>query len=163
MHHGLHRMFIACALVCCSAACSSSHDVAGSGQALAGGRGGTAAEAGRAGEASLSGGRAGSAGGSATVSCGSKTCMGSNVFGVALPGCCTADGKCGLDLGSVGFGGCEEANAPGAANAACPSQTIAGILPLSGCCKPNGTCGALDTFLGLGCISLDAGATSCKP
>jgi hypothetical protein len=89
--------------------------------------------------------------------------MDGNVFGVALAGCCTADDKCGLDLASVGFGGCEESNAPGAANASCPSQTIAGILPLSGCCKPNGTCGALDTFIGLGCISLGTGAASCTP
>lgn len=164
MLHGLRRMLVAWVLVWGSAACTSSHDVESSGQALVGGRGGSGGggAAGQAARAGSSASSAGRGGGNATLSCAGKTCMGGNVFGVALPGCCTADDKCGIDLAAVGFGGCEEANAPGAANAACPSQTIAGILPLSGCCKPNGTCGGLDTFVGLGCISV-SGAASCTP
>jgi len=174
MRNGFRRLLVVWALSCGLPACTSSHDVEGSGQALTGGTGGGGVQGGRAasggqggrasaagtgGRATGSGGRAGAA----AVSCGGMTCPGSSVFGFSLSGCCTEADKCGLDLAAVGFGGCEEANAPGSANAACPSQTIAGILPLAGCCKPDRTCGALDTYLGLGCVSLGESAASCTP
>lgn len=167
MHSGFRRMLIACVLFCGPLSCVSSHDVDSSGQSLVAGSGGAGgSEGGRSGVAG-SGGRAISAagrGGAPAVSCGGASCNGTNIFGVALAGCCTADDKCGVDLASVGFGTtCQEANAPGKANNACPSQTVAGILPLSGCCKPDGTCGALDNLFGLGCISLGSGAPSCTP
>jgi hypothetical protein len=167
MHYGFRRMLLACVVLCGTLACVSSHDVDGSGQALSGGSGGAGGQGGRSSAAAGTGGRAaggaGRGGGAAAVSCGGATCAGTNIFGVALAGCCTEDDKCGVDLASVGFGACQEANAPGNANMACPSQTVAGILPLSGCCKPDGTCGALDNLFGLGCISLGTGAPSCTP
>jgi len=170
MHNGYRRMLIAYVVCCGALACTSSHDVDGSGQALVGGTGGAGgtggSQAGRAGIAGGGGRPAGGSGrgGAAAVSCGGASCAGTNIFGVALPGCCTTDEKCGVDLASVGFAAtCQEANAPGKANPACPSQTVAGILPLSGCCKPDGTCGALDNLFGLGCISVSTGAPSCTP
>jgi hypothetical protein len=172
MHNGFCRMLIAYVVCCGMLACTSSHDVEASGQALFGGTGGTVSTSGtggsQAGRSGVAGGAGraagGSGGGAAAVSCGGATCPGTNIFGVALPACCTTDDKCGVDLASVGFAAtCQEANAPGNANPACPSQTVAGILPLSGCCRPDGTCGALDNLFGLGCISVSTGAPSCSP
>jgi hypothetical protein len=46
---------------------------------------------------------------------------------------------------------CIEANQAGTSDPTCPDITLQGV-PLDGCCKPNGNCGVLDTFLGLGCV-----------
>jgi hypothetical protein len=162
------------------AACTLSHDVwTGSVPAGSGGRGGSTALAGRAGggtggragavAAAGGGGRAGTgasgrggAGGGAT---GCGMCAGATVAGLfQTPGCCTPDNKCGLDVSSLGLGGCMEQNAAGTLDANCPSATVAGFLTFQGCCRPDGTCGAMDTFLGLGCAANSTPpAQSCKP
>jgi hypothetical protein len=141
--------------------CVASHDVAGQDQGLSpdGSTAGSAANGGAGGTRSAGGS------GATSVSCGSDKCPGGNVFGQALPGCCTSDNKCGMDVASLGFGaGCAEMNAPGAVSAACPSQNLGGFLPLDGCCRPDGTCGVLDTFAGLGCTNVGATQTTrCTP
>lgn len=75
--------------------------------------------------------------------------------------------ECGLSAASVGIAECLPLNAPGAADASCPTVTIAGFLQLQGCCGVDGTCGALDTFLGLGCAKVasspNAMTVSCTP
>jgi hypothetical protein len=145
----LSRLLGVTLLLC--VACSESHDIDRDSEGLTAGTGGEGGEGG-----------SGGGGGGAELGCG--TCAGSNVFGFALPGCCTDAGKCGTDLSSIGLGGCQEANAPGTVNAACPSQSIAGFLTLEGCCKPDKTCGAYDTYLGLGCVATGNGSpTSCVP
>jgi hypothetical protein len=156
-----------CGLLVLSA-CTESHDVeATSGEE--GGSGGSRAQSGSGGGGrggsgtSTAGGNAnaGGSGAAATVECGGSMCMG-NAFAMA---CCTTDKKCGLDLSAVGFGsGCSELNAPGTANTACPSQNLMGFLMFDGCCKPDGTCGVLDTIAGLGCTSTGAAmGTRCTP
>ena len=152
----LSRLLGVTLLLC--GACSESHDVDRDDEALTGGNGGD----GGSGGGGAGGSSKGGAGGAPALACG--TCAGSNLFGIAFPGCCTDGGKCGTDLSSFGLPGCQEENAPGAANAACPSQSIAGFLTLEGCCRPDKTCGALDTYLGLGCTSTgNATPTSCEP
>jgi hypothetical protein len=69
------------------------------------------------------------------------------------PACCTPDDKCGLDLSALGLSSCAEMNAPGKADPACPSQSLLGFLTFEGCCREDNTCGAMDTFAGLGCVS----------
>ena len=114
-----------------------------------------------------SGSGGGGTGGSGNV--GNETCeagcSGTSLFGVTVPGCCTDDDKCGLDIGGLGFGeGCVELNAPGTPNDACPTQSLAGFITLPGCCRPDGTCGVLDSLVGLGCASLGAtDPASCDP
>jgi hypothetical protein len=152
------------------AACTESHDVeetpsgteeGGSGgsspRAGSGGAGGTS-NAGRGGTAAPRAGSGGSA--VAPVECGGTSCMGNAL----LPGCCTSDDKCGLNLASFGVGtGCSEMNAPGTANASCPGMSFMGFVQLEGCCRPDGTCGVLDTFTGLGCAQLGASEMRCEP
>lgn len=128
-------------------ACSDSHDTA-----LAGSEAGGAATA----------GKGGALGGGQGSGCG--MCSGTNLFGTTVPGCCTSDSKCGFDLTAAGFPVCLEANAPGNLDSQCPDQTLAGVIPLKGCCRPDKTCGALDTTLGFGCASLPGvTATTCVP
>lgn len=149
----LSRLLGVTLLLC--VACSESHDVDRDTEGLTAGTGGSGGSA-------KAGAGGGGTGGGTALDCG--TCTGSNLFGIAFPACCTEGGKCGTDLSSFGLAGCQEANAPGSANAACPSQSIAGFLTLEGCCRPDNTCGALDTYLGLGCVSAGtATPTSCEP
>ena len=143
------------------AACTQSHDVERleqAGQAGTGGRGGGGAGGARAG---TGGGGAGSA---QDETC-ETGCSGASLLGFPVPGCCTDDDKCGLDIGGLGLGeGCAELNAAGTPNDACPSQSLGGFLTLAGCCRPDGTCGVLDTVVGLGCTSAGAqDVTSCEP
>lgn len=138
----------ALALLGLLAGCTESHDVEPKSD-----------DAGRGGA-----GTGGGGGGSGDGNC-DTGCSGTSVFGVTVPGCCTDDGKCGLDIGGLGFGaGCAELNAPGSADSACPSQTLGGLITLQGCCKPDGTCGVLDDIVGLGCASAGATqVTTCQP
>jgi hypothetical protein len=86
-----------------------------------------------------------------------------NLIIVNVPGCCTDDDKCGLDVGSLGFGeGCAELNAPGTPSEACPAQSLGGF-EVGGCCKPDGTCGVDGALVGLGCVATGAEGTSCEP
>lgn len=157
--HFRSRLAAFCVWVSMSAlgACTESHDVeapdaAGSGQeGSRGGRGGT-------------GGSGGSGNSANSVSC-DKQCAASMVLGVAVPACCTDDNKCGLDLSGLGIGeGCAEMNAVGSANAACPAVNLLGFYPLEGCCRPDGKCGVLDTFAGLGCTTAGAAeGMTCQP
>jgi hypothetical protein len=150
----LSRLLGVTLLLC--VACSESHDVDRDTEGLTAGGGG---DGGAGGSAK---GGAGGGGGGSELDCGA--CAGSNIFGFALPACCTAAGKCGTDLSSFGLAACQESNAPGEVNSACPSQSIAGFLTLDGCCKPDKTCGAYDTYLGLGCVTTGEGSpSSCTP
>ena len=142
------------------AACSESHDTAPVGSA-AGGQGGGAAQAagGRAATAGA-GGKGGSPGGGQGSGCGA--CVGTNLFGFALPACCTTESKCGFDLTAVGLP-CLEAHAAGNLDSQCPDQMLVGFT-FKGCCRPDKTCGALDTMVGLGCASIPGVTTTeCVP
>lgn len=149
------------------AACTKSHDVGLESASLLGGSGAMTASAGRS--AGRGGGMAPRAGGPAagtgvtTQGCGN--CPAGNLLGfVMVPACC-AGTKCGLDISTLGLGsGCSESNAPGQADPSCPGSTVGGFAQLEGCCRPDGTCGALDTFLGLGCaVDSSQPVTPCKP
>jgi collagen type I/II/III/V/XI/XXIV/XXVII alpha len=121
------------------------------------GRAGSVGAAGRAGTGAGTAGRAAAAGSGSVLACG--TCNAASVFGglISAPACCTTDNKCGLDLTSLGMAGCAEQNAAGTLDASCPAQSLSGIS-FQGCCRPDGTCGSLDTYLGLGCVA-GTGAT----
>jgi len=51
----------------------------------------------------------------------------------------------------IGGGQCVEGGQPGEPSSQCKGISQGGFT-LAGCCKPDGTCGVLDTFLGLGCV-----------
>jgi pilus assembly protein FimV len=135
-----------------------------SGSTGSAGRAGSTGAAGRAGATGSAGragsGQAGAAGGT-VLSCG--TCASANVFNIlAVPACCTSDAKCGLDLSTLGIMMCVEQNAPGTLDASCPAGMTMGIS-MQGCCREDGTCGTMDTLLGLGCTVSTSGQTmACK-
>jgi hypothetical protein len=83
------------------------------------------------------------------VVCGGVVCPPPSLPIGQVDSCCAGD-KCGLTSSFLG-GQCVELGQAGVADPTCPQQTFQGI-PLSGCCKPTGVCGVLDTFLGLGCV-----------
>lgn len=62
-------------------------------------------------------------------------------------------GVCGLDMSPIGFPGCVQLNQPGELDSNCPEVNLGGPSPLPGCCTPAGHCGAMDTFMGMGCTS----------
>jgi hypothetical protein len=130
---------------------------AGTGAAGRIGAAGTGA-AGRIGAA----GRGGAAGAGTMLSCG--TCAPANLFGFLMaPACCTSNNKCGLDLSSLGSATCVEQNAAGTLDPSCPAASVMGVM-LQGCCRPDGTCGAMDTYLGLGCTAATSTETvTCTP
>ena len=71
--------------------------------------------------------------------------------------CCTADGACGFQVQALGPD-CLQANNPGVIDPACPAFSIpvGPGISLAGCCRPDGNCGAMDTFIGFGCADLSA-------
>jgi hypothetical protein len=78
--------------------------------------------------------------------------------------CCTSENACGLSATALGVVDCFPLNAPGAADTTCPAVDIAGLVTLNGCCGPDGMCGALDTYVGLGCAAVAVGdPVSCTP
>ncbi len=81
-------------------------------------------------------------------------CQSSMGFTGTLEACCTAAGRCGLDVSSLtGESMCAEQNAPGTQTMACPSTSVMGFLSLPGCCRPDGTCGfVIDQIAPLGCV-----------
>lgn len=91
-----------------------------------------------------------------TPALGCVDCQGADLLGlVQFPSCCTTDSKCGLDFAAVaGMPLCLERDAPGNADPTCPAA-MASMFSLPGCCRPDGTCGALSTLVPLGCISSD--------
>ena len=182
------------ACLCMLSACTKSHDVQSSALTLedggvipglgaagtdANGSAGTEAQAGTgvnvggvsgtgAGTGFAGTGFAGTTGaagtGAAGTGAGCNQCTGSSVMGMTVPPCCTPDNKCGLDLASLGFGGCVEKDAPGNPDANCPPVDITGFITLDGCCRADGTCGSIDTFLGLGCtLNMNDQSIPCNP
>jgi hypothetical protein len=112
----------------------------GSGGAVVGGSGGIPSGGAPAG---------GSGGSSGTgVVCGGQVCEPPSAP-IPVDSCCVGD-KCGLSSDLIG-GQCIELGQPGTVGGGCPDQNFQGF-PLEGCCKPNGNCGVMDTFLGLGCV-----------
>ena len=119
------------------------------------------------GSSSNSGGTTNSGGGTQASNCNVATCPTSNF----LTSCCTSDGKCGYNVDALfQGGGCQEANAPGSADMSCPSATVTVMnftVPLSGCCRGDGTCGVMDNYAGLGCTlnpdTPNGGATCAGP
>lgn len=86
---------------------------------------------------------------------GCNNCQDANVGGqLTLASCCAeaAGGgeTCGLDLSSLGMPGCLERDGAGTPDDTCPSSNQQ-VITLPGCCRPDGKCGSLDTFIGLGC------------
>jgi len=103
---------------------------------------------------------AGGAGGA--QNCDPSSCPSSVVpnVGLTLGGCCMGD-VCGvqMDVPSTVLpiaGGCQPRNQPGSYNPSCGSfSTPAGTL--SGCCRPDGTCGVDLGIIGVGCTQIIAG------
>lgn len=125
-----------------------------------GGSGGTGGTGGTGGGMAAAG-RGGSAG---APSCGNCPPPEGLLGLLAAQSCCTASRKCGLTAPGAGIVDCLEMNAPGAEDESCPAVTIGGIFPLPGCCGEDGVCGALDTFIGLGCARFSAGEeVRCTP
>jgi hypothetical protein len=159
------------------AACSKSHDLAGTGLrdldgginesgagartgSSSGGRGGRGGSAGRAGAAA----RAGSGGNNGT-NC--DACADPSLLAglIQATSCCTTSNECGLTSAAMGITDCLPLDAPGTEDATCPSSTVGGVFELPGCCTPGGTCGVLDTIgVGLGCAKLAPGdVVHCTP
>ena len=66
----------------------------------------------------------------------------------------TAADQCGVDMSEFGFPGCTELAQPGVLDAACPPVEFPpGSPPMQGCCTEAGHCGAMETFVGMGCTS----------
>ena len=186
-------VFMACSVALGLAACSSDEDegtggagaTGGSGATGSGGSGATGSGgSGATGSGGTAGGTGGSGGGApAPIDCQGTTCEGiaGGMFNVAP--CCagTAGDQCGVSLPT---GGCQPLNEPGDPDESC-TEAFQGLLDggagpgdggfgdggpgftLTGCCRPDGTCGLL---LGpLGCTDLvsqfgDAGPPiSCTP
>jgi hypothetical protein len=103
------------------------------------------------------------------VMCGELSCEGRVLAGaVAFTACCTAAGTgvqgdpleiagrgpglCGINL-SASMGGasaCVQVDQPGTLDPSCPTVTGAGGT-MPGCCTDEGYCGAMESFLALGC------------
>ena len=62
-------------------------------------------------------------------------------------------GKCGVDMSAFGFPGCTQLAQPGVLDTACPEVLFGPPPAMAGCCTASGHCGAMETFLGLGCTS----------
>jgi hypothetical protein len=66
----------------------------------------------------------------------------------------TEAGQCGTDMTEFGFPGCTQLHQPGVLDAACPPVAFPpGAPPMEGCCTEAGHCGAMETFVGMGCTS----------
>jgi hypothetical protein len=143
-----------------SVGCVESHDVEPAGQAGSSSQAGSGGRSGSGGARAGSGGSGGQANPSETVSCGGNECPASQLY----MSCCTDDDECGVEFAALGTG-CLAMNAPGEADSSCPSQTlIGGFITLEGCCRPDGTCGGLDIYTGLGCTNAASTETvSCDP
>jgi hypothetical protein len=137
---------------------------AGTGGSSGSGGGGTGGTGGAAG---TGGGKAdaGTAdtGGPPTVVCGTKTCEGFDLGGMALAPCCPPGemNACGLSIGGVIC----FTSTPGTPDPTCPDVTIPmAPTPAPGCCTATGVCGA-DIGAPLGCndvsILTGGGATPC--
>jgi len=162
-----------------ASACTTSHDTqsdggdaeAGSGGSDGAGRGGSAGAgrggsgaAGRAGGGGAGRGGAGRGAAGMGASCSSCPAPAPLAGLVGAVSCCTGESRCGLSFSALGIAECLPLGAEGAADASCPSVTLAGMLTLNGCCSASGACGALDTFLGLGCALIPGNAAArCDP
>lgn len=127
----------------------STGGTAGAGVGGAGGiaTGGSGNVAGDGGSGNVGG--TGGGGGSGGVVCGGQVCPPPQVPIGQAESCCVGD-KCGITSSFLG-GQCIELNQPGQLDPTCPEQSIQGFT-LPGCCKPNGFCGVMDSFIGLGCV-----------
>ncbi|MFO0570052.1 MAG: hypothetical protein U0263_30695 [Polyangiaceae bacterium] len=96
----------------------------------------------------ISDGGSGNVAGTGVV-CGGQLCTPPSTPIGQVDSCCVGD-KCGITSSLIGSV-CVELGQPGKPDPTCPAQSIQGI-PLQGCCKPNGICGVLDTFIGVGCV-----------
>lgn len=65
-----------------------------------------------------------------------------------------AAGECGTDMTEFGFPGCTQLDQPGVLDEACPPVEFPpGAPPMPGCCTEAGHCGAMETYVGMGCTS----------
>jgi hypothetical protein len=93
--------------------------------------------------------------------------MRSDVIGASVPGCCTKEGRCGIDVSffasNHGYAaGCFELDAPGKPDRTCPSVDIAlplgdgKTITLEGCRTRTKACGYdvnLPAIVNLGCTA----------
>jgi hypothetical protein len=71
---------------------------------------------------------------------------------ISIERCCTdEDGACGYEIAQLQPGLCLPEDAPGELDDSCPPVSFMGFISLPGCCRPDGTCGSMDSLLGLGC------------
>lgn len=155
----LRTLFLA--LVIVAGGCSKSHDVELDGSGLDGSgpdAGGTGGEGGEGGAGS--GGEGGTGG--AVPECVVSECDPAPDLPLPIPidTCCTAQELCGLSTAFIGGGECLERDAPGTMDSSCPSRSMMG-LTAAGCCKEDGTCGVMDTFIGFGCIDFMGSGQAC--
>jgi hypothetical protein len=148
--------------------CAKAHDVDAlngavrdGGQAAFAGASGSSAGDGGAGGSGTSGSGAGAGGGAGSgqpifndvSSC--APCLDSMGTGGTLRACCTAEGRCGLDVGPLSGRAptCVQQNAPGGNAPNCPAFTFSGIFPLTSCCDQDGLCGVqVMQTAPLGCV-----------
>jgi hypothetical protein len=113
----------------------------------AGGDGGSAGDGGGAGT-----GGADAADTDANVDCGATRCdpVPPSIERLGVASCCAAANQCGLSIVTS----CIAPDQPGGLDPSCPDVTLPGTTTtLRGCCGADSRCGALDTFMGLGCIA----------
>ena len=119
-----------------------------------GGTGGSGGSTGGTGGGAGKGGAAGSGGGTippGSITCGTSICapVTGGPLGTLSPCCPPAMANdCGAIVAVAG-NACFTSN-PGVPDSRCPNVQVMGI-PLTGCCRPNGLCGASLQMIGLGC------------
>jgi hypothetical protein len=70
-----------------------------------------------------------------------------------LTACCDPENRCGFAFGET----CIASGQEGTIDAACPAVDLFGFLTLPGCCRPDGSCGALeDQIFNFGCFDANA-------
>ena len=140
----LHHLFISlAALSVAVAACSSESDDK------------TPADDSSTGGTTSTGGSSGSGGAAepAPKVCGGVECdpVPPELGQYGVSSCCTATAdECGLQTPVTE--GCLEPDQPGGIDYTCPIYELPTGMAMPGCCTPAGTCGALDSTMGLGCI-----------
>ena len=137
---------------------TSSGASGGTGGSTTGGTGGSTT-----GGTGGSGGSGGSGGGvpdAGDVVCGGMVCPPTMFGGMPIPACCTPQNTCGISIGGGGTcfdPGTFDAAPPPEAGTGVPDPNCASIMiagfPLSGCCRPDNTCGFMAQFAG--CVSYD--------
>jgi hypothetical protein len=88
--------------------------------------------------------------------CGRKRCTNhpTVIAGLTLNGyACCYDARRSA-CGAIELDNCIELDQPGRPESSCPMVTYPPLGVLPGCCTPDGTCGSLETNVGVGCVQI---------